>query len=96
MRISISILAAALVGAVTGTASAQGVPGDRTGGASAEVPGTTGGRGSNPAGVIDGTNTNPNPRRAGGIRSPERTGTVGGADTGAAVETGAPARAPVR
>lgn len=75
-------LAASMTLTMAGSAWAQGAVspvGPGTPATEATVPGSVtdqsagsiGGSGRNPAGVIDGTNPNPNPRRAGGILSPD-------------------------
>jgi len=77
-------------GAPGGNGSGGNVTGGSTTNSSASEPGNVppGGAGvgtgssSNPAGVIDGTNANPNPGRAGGVNSPSSpangAGTAGG------------------
>ena len=90
MRISHITLAVSLALAMGGTASAQGVGITPTG--PGILSGGNLGRGENPAGVIDGTNPNPNPYQAGGILSPERNAGSGitGPETTGSIRTGAP------
>lgn len=90
MRITHITLAVSLALAMGGTASAQGVGITPTG--PGMLSGGILGGGENPAGVIDGTNPNPNPYQAGGILSPERNAGSGitGPETTGSIRTGAP------